>query len=248
MNGGLAFAEAYLSEFSSLVAKLPANPALSIVLAPPALLLGAMSQQLATSGGVASQRISLSAQNVAAYESGAYTGELSAVMLSEVGCTWSLIGHSERRSLFAERDADVVAKVERVLAAGLRPVVCVGETLAQREEGRAEQVVSEQVGAVLGAFDEERLNMLVLAYEPVWAIGTGRTASPQQAQQMHAVIRALLQEKSADLAERVPVLYGGSVNAGNAKELFAQPDIDGGLVGGASLKPAEFAQICEQMG
>jgi triosephosphate isomerase len=245
MNGGPGFARAYIDEFSGHLGRLHGKPDMEIVLAPPAVVLAGMSVMLTA---LEVDLVSMAAQNVAAYPQGAYTGELSASMLAEVGCSWCIVGHSERRALFGETDHDVVAKVTQLLEASIRPIVCVGETLAQREQGRAETVVSAQVEAVLSAFDSDCLKRVVFAYEPVWAIGTGRTASPEQAQQMHASIRGAVGRKSESLAVAVGILYGGSVNAANAGELFAQPDVDGALVGGASLKPSEFARICEQVG
>jgi len=181
------------------------------------------------------------AQDVSEHVQGAYTGEVSAPMVADFGCRYTLVGHSERRSLHAETDAMVVAKAQAALAAGLVPIVCVGETLAEREAGQTDSVVSRQLDAVVAGLGE-RIGEVVLAYEPVWAIGTGRTASPEQAQAVHALIRKRLGSACKDAAA-VPLLYGGSVKADNAKALFAMPDIDGGLVGGASLKAAEFLAI-----
>jgi triosephosphate isomerase len=173
---------------------------------------------------------------------GAYTGEVAAVMVADVGCSYAIVGHSERRTLFGDTDEKVAAKFRAVQAAGLKPILCVGETLEQREAGQTDAVVARQVSAVLaagvGAFARA-----VVAYEPVWAIGTGRTATPEQAQQVHAMIRALIAAQDATIAGGLPILYGGSVKAGNAAELFAMDDIDGGLVGGASLEAAEFLRI-----
>lgn len=242
MNGDLAFMRAYLATFlGSDLLSLPAQKGVQIVLAPPAILLHGMRDLIGSDKNLSVQ---LAAQNVAATDNGAFTGEVSAPMLRDVGCSWCIVGHSERRALFGETDRDVVAKVERLLQQGLRPIVCVGETLEQRDAGDAESIVARQVNAVLDAFAIDRLQELVFAYEPVWAIGTGRTASPEQAQQMHCTIRALVSARSESLAHGMAILYGGSVNASNAEELFAQPDVDGGLVGGASLKALEFAQIC----
>ncbi len=181
------------------------------------------------------------AQNVHAAASGAFTGEVAAPMLVEFGCRFVIVGHSERRQLFAESDADVAAKAVAVLDAGMVPIACVGETLAEREAGATESVVLRQLDMLLSSV-KARAAAMVVAYEPVWAIGTGRTASPEQAQSVHARLRARLAEAGAG---EVPVLYGGSVKADNAAALFAQPDIDGGLIGGASLKADEFLAIAD---
>ena len=180
-------------------------------------------------------------QDVSTHESGAYTGEVSAAMLRDFGCRYALVGHSERRQYHHESDEQVAVKAQRVLALGITPIVCVGETLAQRQAGCTEAVVRRQLAAVIHAVGHCCSEMAV-AYEPVWAIGTGQHASPEQAQAVHAVLRAQLQAATRH-AERVHILYGGSVNAGNASTLLAQPDIDGALVGGASLQAEDFLQI-----
>lgn len=179
------------------------------------------------------------AQDVSRHASGAYTGDVAAGMLAEFGCRFVLVGHSERRQLHGESDAEVGAKAVAALAAGLTPIACVGETLAERDAGQWQAVVGRQFDAVAAALEKD-LPLAVLAYEPVWAIGTGRTASPEQAQEVHAFLRERLRQAGA---EGVRVLYGGSVKAGNARELFAMPDVDGGLVGGASLVATEFLAI-----
>jgi len=183
--------------------------------------------------------ISWGAQDVSVHERGAYTGEVSAAMLADLGVTWALCGHSERRALHGESSAVVAAKAAAALGAGLTPVVCVGETLSDRDAGDAECVIGDQLDPVL-ALGAEALGRMVIAYEPVWAIGTGRTATPEQAQAVHAFIRAALARHGA---QQTPILYGGSVKAANAAALFAQPDIDGALVGGASLVADEFLNI-----
>jgi len=183
--------------------------------------------------------IAWGAQNISERATGAFTGEVSAAMVAEFGCRYVIVGHSERRTLFAETDAVVAAKAAAAMAAGLTPIVCVGETLQEREAGSTEAVVARQLDAVLAELGI-RIADAVLAYEPVWAIGTGLTASPAQAQAVHALVRRRL--RSVDAAD-VAVLYGGSVKADNAQALFACPDVDGGLVGGASLKAAEFLAI-----
>jgi triosephosphate isomerase len=180
------------------------------------------------------------AQDASAHPRGAYTGEVSAAMVAEFGSRWVIVGHSERRSLHAETSDRVAAKAQAVMAAGLTPIVCVGETLEEREAGRTEAVVAEQLDACLSRLGAPALAEAVIAYEPVWAIGTGRTASPGQAQAVHAFIRARLGAAGAGAT----VVYGGSVKPANARELFAMPDIDGGLIGGASLSIEEFEPIC----
>lgn len=182
------------------------------------------------------------AQNLSEHAAGAFTGEVSAAMLADFGCRFVIVGHSERRALYGESDAVVAAKFVAAQAAGLTPILCVGETLAQREAGETLQVVQRQLEAVLAV---ATLESAVVAYEPVWAIGTGRTATPDEAQEVHAAIRARVAACDAALASRLPVLYGGSVKAQNAGKLFAQADIDGGLVGGASLVADEFLAICQ---
>ena len=181
-------------------------------------------------------------QDVSAHEQGAYTGEVSAGMLAECGCRYAIVGHSERRAFHAESDSLVAQKAQAALARGVTPVVCVGETLAEREAGQTETVVKRQLSAVIHQLAHCAAEMVV-AYEPVWAIGTGRTASPEQAQAVHAVLRAHLQAATGR-GEHMKILYGGSVKADNAAALFAQADIDGGLIGGAALKAADFIAIC----
>jgi triosephosphate isomerase (TIM) len=195
-----------------------------------------------TAATLAASDIRWGAQDVSAHEQGAYTGEVSAAMLRELGCRYTLVGHSERRGYHAESDALVAQKAQAALAKGVTPIVCVGETLAERDAGQTEAVVKRQLAAVIHTLAHCAAEMVV-AYEPVWAIGTGRTATPDQAQAVHAVLRAQLQAATGH-AERMTILYGGSVKPDNAATLFAQPDIDGGLIGGASLKAADFIAIC----
>ena len=187
------------------------------------------------------QGIDLGSQDVSAQESGAYTGEVSAAMLREFGVRYAIVGHSERRQYHGETDAVVAAKAQRALAIGITPIVCVGETLADREAGRTEEVVKRQLAAVIHV-NGHCISEIIVAYEPVWAIGTGKTATPEQAQQVHAVLRAQLNAASPN-AGRIRILYGGSMNATNAAQLLAQPDINGGLIGGAALKAADFLTI-----
>jgi triosephosphate isomerase len=189
---------------------------------------------------VAGSALAVGAQNCSEHASGAYTGEISAAMLADIGCSRVIVGHSERRQYFGESSELVAAKAASARAAGLLPILCVGETLQQREQGQAEAVVAAQLRAMM---ESPLLASDVLAYEPVWAIGTGVTASPEQAQEMHAFIRGVLREHCGETAGRIRILYGGSVKSGNAAELFGQEDIDGGLVGGASLDAVEFAAI-----
>ena len=187
--------------------------------------------------------IAWGAQDASEHAKGAYTGEVAAAMLREFGCRYVIVGHSERRALHAEDNRLVGRKMRAVQAAGITPIVCVGETLAERETNRTESIVSEQLDAVIAETGMKALANAVIAYEPVWAIGTGKTASPEQAQAVHRFIRERLKASDASVAEGLAILYGGSVKAGNAQALFAMPDIDGGLVGGASLDATEFLAI-----
>jgi triosephosphate isomerase len=188
-------------------------------------------------------RIQWGAQDCSAHESGAYTGEVSATMLAEFGCHFAIVGHSERRAYHAESDQLVADKAKAALAHKLTPIVCVGETLAEREAGQTDAVVKRQLSAVIHTL-AHCVPQIVVAYEPVWAIGTGKTASPEQAQAVHALLRAQLAAATQKAGEML-ILYGGSVKADNAAQLFSQTDIDGGLIGGASLKAADFAAICK---
>jgi triosephosphate isomerase len=231
MHGDPAFAAAYAAE---LAGTLPV-PAVDVLLLPPAPVLPVLADAL---GGT---DVMLGVQNVHAEASGAYTGELAAEMARGLGATWTLAGHSERRASCGETDANVAAKVAAAFRAGLNPIVCVGETLAERQAGSAEAVVCRQLDAIAAA--EGRMGSITVAYEPVWAIGTGHSASPEEAQAMHAVIRARLARHCGDAAADVRILYGGSVKPDNAPALLAGEDIDGALVGGASLKVASFAAL-----
>lgn len=232
MNGSLAANEALLR---ALLAGLASAPGARVAVCVPAPYLA---QAQALCQGTA---LAWGAQDLSAHERGAYTGEVSAAMLREFGARYCLVGHSERRQYHGETDALVADKTKAALAAGITPIVCVGETLAQREAGQTEAVVKRQLAAVVHV-NGHCISEIVLAYEPVWAIGTGRTATPEQAQAVHAVLRAQL-HAATPRDDRIPILYGGSMNAGNAAALLAQPDIDGGLVGGASLVAADFMQI-----
>ena len=187
--------------------------------------------------------IGLSAQNCADKEKGAYTGEVSADMLVSAGCEYTILGHSERRQYYGETDTTLVEKVKLAIAHGLSPIFCVGENLDEREAGRHFEVVTEQIKNVLYTLSAEEMAKVIIAYEPVWAIGTGKTATAEQAQEIHACIRKVVAEKFGTLAEEITILYGGSCKPSNAKELFACPDIDGGLIGGAALKADDFIAI-----
>ena len=231
MNGSLALNDALLK---AVIAGL-GGVTCDVAVAVPAPYL-AQAQALAQGSAV-----SVAAQDVSQHDAGAYTGEVSATMLTNFGVRYVLVGHSERRQYHSETDGAVAQKAQRALAVGVTPIVCVGETLQEREAGQTELVVKRQLAAVIH-LNGHCISEVVVAYEPVWAIGTGRTASPEQAQEVHAVLRAQLCAASAS-ADRIRLLYGGSMNAANAAQLLAQPDIDGGLVGGASLKPADFLQI-----
>lgn len=235
MNGSAARVEALLSE---LTASDSQSPGVDIVVCPPFVYI----QQVAAL--VSDSSLVYGAQNCAAQNDGAYTGEVSATMLHDMGCTYAIIGHSERRALFADDDAVIAQKFARLFEQGVRPVLCVGETLAQREAEQTLAVIGEQLDAVLAANPVAQWRDAVLAYEPVWAIGTGKTATPEQAQEVHAFIRQRLAQHDAELAQKTRILYGGSVKANNAAELFGLRDIDGGLIGGASLVAEDFLAIC----
>jgi triosephosphate isomerase len=188
-------------------------------------------------------RVAVGAQSLSEHDAGAYTGEVSGAMLRDFGCRYVIVGHSERRALYGERDAQVAAKFLAAQRAGLKPVLCVGETLAEREQGVTGEVVGRQLDAVLDAAGVAAFADALVAYEPVWAIGTGRTASPAQAQDVHELVRARIAARDGGVGAGVPILYGGSVKPGNAAELFAMPDVDGGLIGGASLVAEDFLAI-----
>jgi triosephosphate isomerase len=196
------------------------------------------------SSRLSGSKFALGAQNVSEFASGAYTGEVSAPMLAEVGCTYALVGHSERRALFGETDEQVAAKFVAAQKSGLVPILCVGETLGEREGSRTEEVVGRQLEAVSKLAGIAALGKAVIAYEPVWAIGTGRTASPAQAQEVHSFLRGRIAAKDKATAAGLRILYGGSVKPGNAAEIFAMDDVDGGLIGGASLVAEDFLAIC----
>lgn len=213
--------------------------ACEVAVCPPFPYLAQVGARLAGSP------IALGAQSVSEHPQGAYTGEVAAEMLADLGCAYVLVGHSERRSLYGETDAVVAAKFAAVQRAGLMPVLCVGETLAERESGATEAVVGRQLAAVIDRLGVAALAAAVVAYEPVWAIGSGVTASPAQAQAVHAAIRARVAGLDAGIADGLRILYGGSVKPQNAVDLFGQPDIDGGLIGGAALVAGDFLAICQ---
>ena len=235
MNGNLAANRVLLDSLVTVVARIPG---MKSAVCPPYPYLAQVQQVLSGSG------IAWGAQNVSQFDSGAYTGEVSGAMLVDFGCRYVIVGHSERRTIFGESNDVVAQKYEAALKAGLTPILCVGETLAQREAGSTEATVAAQLDAVIERSGVQSFAHAVVAYEPVWAIGTGRTATPGEAQAVHAFIRRRLAAKDETVAPNVQVLYGGSVKGGNAGELFAMPDIDGGLIGGAALDPEEFAAIC----
>lgn len=235
MHGSLAFVEELLGQLLAEQSRFSAQ----VAVCPPALYLAKAAEQLAGSS------IAWGAQNLSEHAEGAFTGETSAPMLADLNCRYVIVGHSERRSLFGETNEDVAAKFVAAMAAGLTPVLCVGESLEQRESGETLSLITQQLIAVLDVAGEQALKQSVVAYEPVWAIGTGKTATPEQAQEVHAHIRQVLATYDAEQAGQVSLLYGGSVKSANAQALFAEQDIDGALVGGASLKADEFVSICE---
>jgi triosephosphate isomerase len=239
MHGSLAESGRLVDE---LVALRAGAGGAEVIVCPPFVYLSEIARR---AGGAA---IGLGAQDVCAEESGAHTGEVSAAMLADVGCSYVIVGHSERRSLYGEDDALVARKFVAARRHGLVPILCVGESLAERESGAMPAVVTRQVDVVLQVAGVAAFAGAVVAYEPVWAIGTGRTASAGQAQEVHALIRGRIAASDATIAASLRILYGGSVKAANAAELFAMPDVDGGLVGGASLQAGEFATICAAAG
>ena len=237
LHGSRAFATELVG---GLAAGLPLE-GVELVVLPPLPYLGDLIEDFEGTG------IAFGAQDVSANEKGAYTGEVSAHMLVDVGARYGLCGHSERRQYHGETDAVVAAKMLAALHAGLTPIVCVGEQLDEREAGRTEAVIATQLAPVLAAAGPDDLAGIVVAYEPVWAIGTGRTASPEQAQAVHAFIRGQVAARDAKIAGSLPILYGGSCKPDNAAALFAQPDVDGGLIGGASLVASDFLAIARAM-
>lgn len=234
MNGSL---DANANLLAEIKAALPELPSVEVVVFPPSPYLAQVQESCAGSF------VKWGAQDLSRFGAGAYTGDVSASMLSDFGCQYVLVGHSERRALFGDSDAVVAEKFLSAVRAGLMPVLCVGESLAEREAGLSEQTVSRQLSAVMDVCDLKEFDGCVVAYEPVWAIGTGKTPSPDEVQSIHAAIRQRVAAKSAAMANGLRILYGGSVKAENASSLFAMPDVDGGLVGGASLVASDFLPI-----
>ena len=234
MNGDSAGSSELVA---GILAGMPDNDRIKLLVCPPFPYLASTAQQ------VAGSKLLLGAQTVSEHSAGAFTGETSISMLKDVGCEFVVVGHSERRSLFGESSADVAAKYKAVVDGGLTPVLCVGETLEERESEATQRVIGEQLRAVLDLVGVAGLATAIVAYEPVWAIGTGMTASPQQAQDVHEFIRQTIAADDAEIAEAILILYGGSVKGDNAAGLFSMSDIDGGLIGGASLKADDFLAI-----
>lgn len=211
-----------------------------LLVCPPAVYLSAVGEALAGSP------VALGAQNMCDQDNGAFTGETSGAMLTDLGAEYVILGHSERRTIYGETDADVCKKTHKALADGLAPIVCVGELLEEREAGKTAEVIKTQFDGSLDGVTEAQITSIVIAYEPVWAIGTGKVATPEQAEEVHADLRRLLAERyTAEIAESVRILYGGSMKPGNAPELLAKPNVDGGLIGGASLKAEDFLGIAK---
>ena len=234
MNGGSAGNAKLVAE---IIAGAPATGRVRLLICPPFPYLAAAATQ------VSGSEVLLGAQTVSEHSVGAFTGEISTSMLKDVGCDYVIVGHSERRALYRETSEAVAAKFKAVVENGLAPILCVGETLEEREAGSTEAVIDEQMDAVFNAVGIDGFATAVVAYEPVWAIGTGMTASPEQAQDVHRHIRSCMEAQNKDIAEATLILYGGSVKSDNAAGLFSMPDIDGGLIGGASLKADDFLAI-----
>ncbi len=237
MHGDVAFIESLLAGVRKGWRLRAQVQAVDVGVCPPYPYIGLVAARLAGSP------LTWGSQNISDHERGAYTGEVAGSMLADLACTWALIGHSERRALFGETDVQVAAKVDQALASGVIPVICVGETLQEREAGQTEAVLGRQIDAVCARL-QHAADRYVLAYEPVWAIGTGVTATPEQAQAAHRFLRNRLLAGGVFSASAARILYGGSVKPGNAAELFSQPDVDGGLIGGASLVADDFLAIC----
>ena len=235
MNGSRAESAALVD---AVKAGVSAASKAEVVVCPPFILIPLVAEKLAGSA------VAWGGQNLSVHKSGAYTGEISGPMLKDYGCTYVIVGHSERRTYYGETDALVAKKYGAAQAAGLIPILCVGETLAEREASQTEAVVARQIDAVLNKYGVASFTNAVIAYEPVWAIGTGKTATPAQAQDVHRFIRGRIAAKDKSVADKLRVLYGGSMKGSNAKELQSQPDIDGGLIGGAALQAEEFLTIC----
>lgn len=230
MNGSRSLVHEFVDAFSGVEFN-----NVDVLLCPPSLYIPAFS----------GTDIAIGAQDVSHCDNGAHTGDLSVSMLTEFDCKYCIVGHSERREDHGESNRTVAEKARKVIEAGLIPIICCGEPLSVRENGNVNEFVESQLQAIFDLIDVKNLQNAVIAYEPIWAIGTGKTASPQEAQEVHGFIRGYVATKDASLAARIQILYGGSVKPDNAKELFAQPDIDGGLIGGASLKAKDFISICQ---
>lgn len=239
MNGTRQSIEGLLAE---LLAGLTDSARTDVIVCPPYAYLDMVGRRLEGSA------VKLGAQSVSEHASGAYTGEIAPAMLCDLGCTYTIVGHSERRTLYGEANATVADKFEAVRAAGLIPILCVGETLDERDGGMTREVIAKQLDSVLTQEGGAGLRGALVAYEPVWAIGTGKTATPDQAQEIHQFIRSRVAEQQPEVASELPILYGGSVKPSNAAELFGMADIDGGLIGGASLNAEDFLQICRAAG
>ena len=238
MNGNLSLVNRMVLALSNIALKENVN----VIVCPSFPYLAAFNQ--ASKQSNLAPVIHLGAQNLSEHQQGAFTGEISSSMLTDVGVSYVIVGHSERRSLYAESNTLVAEKVKVALDANLTPILCIGESESQRMAEQTEQVLSAQLQPVIDKIGIEKFKDVVVAYEPVWAIGTGKTASPAMAQATHQFIRQFIANFDENIAETLPLLYGGSVNGANSEELFAQADIDGGLIGGASLKADEFCQIC----
>lgn len=234
MNGSKESIQSLLSGITAGMSDVKST----VVVCAPYIYIPMVSELLADSD------VSFGAENISEHEAGAFTGEISASMLNDFGTQYVIVGHSERRSLYGEQDADTANKYAAARKAGIKPILCLGESLEEREQGITEEIVSRQLDAVLDLEGVDSLLDAVIAYEPVWAIGTGMTATPEQAQDVHKFIRGKIAAMNAEVAEKVQILYGGSMNATNANELLSMEDIDGGLIGGASLKAEDFLAIC----
>ncbi len=239
MNGTRQIAKDLAVGVSAIVEGL--DKSVEVLIAPPFILMADVVAQI-------SSDVNLASQNVSGFDNGAFTGEVSADMLVGFGCSYSIVGHSERRALFGDTNEVVSAKVAKCIDKNIQPILCVGETLEERESGKIFEVVGSQLRAALKGLSQVQLGKVVIAYEPVWAIGTGKTATPEQAQEVHEFIRREIAVIDKAVSDVISIIYGGSVNAGNAKNLFAMADIDGGLIGGASLKLEEFEVICKAIG
>lgn len=237
MNGAFSMARSVVGDVVHGTAQFEAT--IDVAVCPPFVYINAVNALLEESSAVA-----LGAQDSSEHPSGAYTGEVSSCMLKEIGCEYVIVGHSERRAYHDETDEEIGRKAKAVISQGMKAIVCVGEKLEDRQSGDTKSVIDRQLGAVLGVVDESEMPAMLIAYEPVWAIGTGMTASTNQIQETHRWIRDGIREVSAEVAPICRILYGGSVNGSNAAEILSQPDVDGCLVGGASLSSEEFLKIC----